>query len=380
MSTPVIPNLKSLGSSRLAASVRGIGASSQPSNAPDGDLEAKDKIVQQTDQDATISRLSAVELGYLSDSFAKDFARDKVQRKLPIINRGTYVRTTAIDSLVQKFIAADPGRTKQIISLGAGSDTRYFRLISSNPGLSLIYHELDFASNTRPKIESVKRLMGPRFPHLTNFTLSEQSTALYSQNYNIHPIDLRTLQDPKESKTAVARLHNVDTSLPTLILSECCLIYLPPTDADAVVRYFSSYLFPPSTPLGFIIYEPINPNDSFGRVMVQNLASRGIVLQTLKKYASLLRQRERLRIMGFRDGQGAADVDFIWETWTSEQEKYRVANLEMLDEVEEWRLLAQHYCVAWGWRDGQADSERGGESIFARWKEGIVAQSIEDQI
>ncbi|KAK4925165.1 hypothetical protein LTR28_012281, partial [Elasticomyces elasticus] len=72
---------------------------------------------------------------------------------------------------------------------------------------------------------------------------------------------------------------------------------------------------------------------------------------TLKKYSTLQAQRERLKLAGFSTGQGARDVDRIWTEWIGEKEKERVAGLEMLDEVEEWKLLARHYCVAWGWRD-----------------------------
>ncbi|KAJ5167136.1 uncharacterized protein N7482_005917 [Penicillium canariense] len=86
--------------------------------------------------------------------------------------------------------------------------------------------------------------------------------------------------------------------------------------------------------------------------MVSNLAARGIQLQTLNKYASLEAQRARFLEHGFKTGQAAADIDFIWEHWIDEEEKDRVASLEMLDEMEEWRLLAQHYCISWGWRDG----------------------------
>ena len=39
----------------------------------------------------------------------------------------------------------------------------------------------------------------------------------------------------------------------------------------------------------------------------------------------------------------------------SSQEKERLAKLEILDEVEEWELLARHYCVVWGWRNGDAN-------------------------
>lgn len=53
---------------------------------------SKDKIIQGTDQDASVSRLSAVEVGYLSDPFAKAFVpseSDRWVRRFPIINRGT---------------------------------------------------------------------------------------------------------------------------------------------------------------------------------------------------------------------------------------------------------------------------------------------------
>lgn len=54
----------------------------------DSTPEAKDRVVQQTDQDARQSRLSAVETGYLQDPFAKIFVNGAAQRKLPLINRG----------------------------------------------------------------------------------------------------------------------------------------------------------------------------------------------------------------------------------------------------------------------------------------------------
>jgi [phosphatase 2A protein]-leucine-carboxy methyltransferase len=116
--------------------------------------------------------------------------------------------------------------------------------------------------------------------------------------------------------------------------------------------------------------------------MVSNLLARGIVLQTLKKYASLTRQRERLKVRGFSGGQQAADVDFLWEVWVGGGEKERVKRLEMLDELEEWRLLARHYCVAWGWRgtglierEGEGGEIRDGD--FGGWRL-LESQSVEE--
>ena len=206
-------------------------------------------------------------------------------------------------------------------------------------------------------------------------TISESGDALHSPWYHIHPVDLRSLAslrdgDEKSDKTSRDILQRtVDTTLPTLLISECCLVYLPPDEADGVVHYFTDTLFSSSsssssssngTSLGLIVYEPIRPYDSFGRVMISNLSKRGIHMQTIRRYESLGAQRQRLRDQGFDRGQGASDIDFIWERWVSEEEKERVAGLEMLDEVEEWRLLARHYCVAWGWRGHDSDSSFDG--------------------
>lgn len=245
----------------------------------------------------------------------------------------------------------DQTHKKQIISLGAGSDTRVFRLLASRQPSDLVYHELDFAVNTTAKIHAIRST--PRLQKALGIdsssqdvNVSEAGDSLHSPFYHIHPLDLRSLS----SSAPLDILPGVDTTLPTLLISECCLIYLSPTEAAEVVSFFTERLFP-TTPLGLVLYEPIRPDDAFGRTMVSNLATRGIQLQTLHKYATLKAQRTRLHEQGFVTGQAVADIDFLWERWVDEQEKERVSRLEMLDEMEEWQLLARHYCIAWGWRD-----------------------------
>lgn len=203
-------------------------------------------------------------------------------------------------------------------------------------------------------------------------TISEAGDALHSPSYHVHPVDLRSLSTNSDPSTI---LPGVERGLPTLLVSECCLIYLSPSEAAQVVTFFTQHLFRPgsgnnesdmgpSAPLGLVLYEPIRPDDAFGRTMVSNLATRGIQLQTLHKYASLEAQRCRLKEQGFGDSQAAADIEFIWKHWVSEEEKERVSGLEMLDEMEEWQLLARHYCIAWGWRDGNDTSAFSGWTSF----------------
>ncbi|KAI5291405.1 carboxy methyl transferase for protein phosphatase 2A [Ascosphaera aggregata] len=367
MAAPSIPNLNTL---RQGKSLGRGGRGRDRGRGREGFLSrrgaatvSKDQVVQQTDNDASISRLSAVELGYFDDPFSRALCPNAVNiRRQPIINRGTYARSSAIDILVDRFLDSDPNTRKQIISLGAGSDTRPFRIFSKRPREDVLYHELDFAANTIKKIRYIVSVpiltRGLGFQDWNDLIISETRDALHSSHYHIHPIDLRQLSP----STPATHLKGVEPGLPTLLLSECCLIYLPPQEADDVLAYFTQALFPSTTPLSFILYEPTNPHDAFGKTMVANLATRGIILETIGKYDSLGSERKRLLDNGLTSGQGAANIDFLWERWIIQREKDRVAGIEMLDELEEWKLLSQHYCVAWGWREPE-DSH-----LFQSWR------------
>ena len=49
---------------------------------------SSDNAIQGTDNDAAVSRLSVVDLGYLDDPYAPCFVSGQATRRLPIINRG----------------------------------------------------------------------------------------------------------------------------------------------------------------------------------------------------------------------------------------------------------------------------------------------------
>lgn len=358
-----------LGSDRISELLRRRGPRSDTAasrTAPDP-AEA-DRIVQRTDDDAAQARLSAVRAGYLEDEFASQLVPNEHQMpaRFPIINRGTYLRTTAIDRLVHAFLdQGSPASRKQIISLGAGSDTRFFRLASSGRAKNVLYHELDFPEVTRKKVHIIGNspTLFESLDQVPNdLKVDREAGSIYSSTYNLHPLDLRTVKpqissaDGHDGRTVVGMMTNVDLTIETLIISECCLIYFTPEQADNVVKYFTFDLFPPETPLMFAIYEPIRGDDAFGKVMTQNLAARGIVLRTLEKYATLEAQKTRLRLLGLTTAQNAVDINEVLRDWIPDVEKARLSKLEMLDEVEEWELLASHYCIAWGCRGIEIDS------------------------
>lgn len=66
----------------------------------------------------------------------------------------------------------------------------------------------------------------------------------------------------------------VDPSIPTLLLSECVLVYLKPEESRSILTFFKDHF---KGDLAFLNYEMINPNDPFGRTMLENLEVRGLI-------------------------------------------------------------------------------------------------------
>jgi [phosphatase 2A protein]-leucine-carboxy methyltransferase len=81
--------------------------------------------------------------------------------------------------------------------------------------------------------------------------------------------------------------------------------------------------------------------------MVSNLAARGIRMPTLEVYKEPKDQEDRLRAAGW-EVCCAYTVERTWEEFVLQEDQQRVDSLEGLDEVEEWKLLAGHYVIAWG--------------------------------
>ncbi|KAL5120782.1 carboxy methyl transferase for protein phosphatase 2A [Pleosporales sp. CAS-2024a] len=361
-----IPNLQTLLGARRGGGLRGRARGAGRLAGPGaGSEHVSDNAVRATDQDAAASRVSCVELGYLHDPYAKLFATQPATRRLPLLNRGSYVRTSAIDRLVTKFILTQPASAKQIVSLGAGTDTRFFRLTDAYPNLHLRYHEIDFPSNTMAKIASIQQ---QPLLHRKLRKAPRDATSYHSETYNIHALDLRSLASFPDAPSR-PDIPNLDPTIPTLILSEMCLAYLQPSTVQSIISTFLGHYLQPTTPASLVLYEPILPQDAFGKIMISNLKMRNIHLHTLVAYPELADQRARLKGYGLDTASEAEDTSHIWRHWISDEEKERVAGLEFLDELEELELLLRHYCVAWGWRDGTSD-------IFSKAWVDIGKQSV----
>jgi len=61
----------------------------------------------------------------------------------------------------------------------------------------------------------------------------------------------------------------LQVDLPTIFISECCLIYMDIEHASSLLTWASQTF---QGGVGVILYEPIGGHDAFGRMMVRNLA------------------------------------------------------------------------------------------------------------
>lgn len=245
--------------------------------------------------------------------------------------------------MIQAFLSHNGTSLKQIISLGAGTDTRPLHMLQRPGAENIIYHELDFEPTCRRKLAITQS--SPDLRHIfRDFSIHNNGSwgaePCRGGSYHCHALDLRSL-----TKSVTALPSSIRSDVPTLLLSECCLCYLTQHDSENVLRFFTSKI----PTIAALLYEPMPLDDAFGNMMISNLKARQIHMPSLDKYKNQQGQVSRLRESGF-DSTGYATIENAWDTWVDQRERERVDRLEGLDEVEEWKLLAAHYIVVWGTR------------------------------
>ncbi|KAF5326055.1 hypothetical protein D9611_000286 [Ephemerocybe angulata] len=321
-----------------------------------------DAPIRATDNDAALARLSAVKKNYLQDAFVKDLVpRAHLQpSRPPLINIGTYVRSHAIDLLVGEWLqmAKASGTKVQIVSLGAGSDTRFWR-IETGPAKDELakYIEIDFTEVTTKKAMAIRKSkqMNSALGDPEKVQVAGGGTGLRSPKYHLIPADLRA--PPTDSLGPVLTAGEsteggplLSPSLPTLIIFECVLAYMSPEASARLLRWFVDYS---STGpegggiLGCLVYEMFNLHDAFGRVMVSNLQARYVSIPGAEPFTTLESLSKRLTDEGFSAAR-ALTLREIRRAYIEQSELERISKLEFLDETEELDLVLEHYAISWG--------------------------------
>ena len=298
------------------------------------------EMLAATADHAARGKQAAVAEGYWSDGFVRCLTRGAFDSSPgPLINRGQYARVAAIASAMEQFLAATAaaGEPAQIVSLGAGFDTCFWQLHAAGAAPNL-YVELDQDEIVRRKcslIASQPALLAALPEGAACVT--RDGIASGASGYRLLACDLN---DVAQLEGALSRA-GWSAEQPTLLVAECVLVYMVPEAARAVLDFFGALC----RRAVLIAYEMAHPDDAFGRQMLDNLRRRGCPLLSLPAVPDGAAQEERLRACGW-DRAEAMEMLSYFDEVIAPCERQRVCRLAMLDELEEWRLLLSHYCVA----------------------------------
>ncbi|PCH35558.1 leucine carboxyl methyltransferase [Wolfiporia cocos MD-104 SS10] len=311
-----------------------------PSRYPSSDTShtEPDAAVRQTDTDAALARLSAVQKGYLSDPFIRHLVpRAHLQpARPPLINVGTYVRSEGIDALVGRFLAL------------AEQERVPCQITSARMEWLKAYFELDFPEVTMKKAMAIRksRELSVVLGKPEDLSLANGGAALHAPTYHLLPADIR--RPPAEALAPLIPL--LSPAHPTLLLFECVLVYMTPAASSALTQWFVDYFAAAHEGcgvLGGIVYEMFGLDDPFGKVMRANLQARNVSLPGVDPYPTQESLPERFLSHGFEFAKALTLRD-IRRSYIDEAQQERISQLELLDEIEELELVLAHYAMTWG--------------------------------
>ncbi|XP_048883425.1 tRNA wybutosine-synthesizing protein 4 isoform X2 [Brienomyrus brachyistius] len=296
-----------------------------------------DTAVQGTNDSSVVSKLSATTQGYFHDSFLKSFV-SKASRRAPLINRGYYVRWKAVDHSVKQFLhITEQCPKRQVLSLGAGFDSLYFRLHAEGALSAAVVFEVDFPEVVQRKAALISNTDLLK-ESLGDWSLSQPADTVLvsSSQYRLLGVDMRS---ETEMEAALSRA-GVEWSCPTLLLSEVVLTYMDTERSDAMISW-AARLFPQSL---FVMYEQICPHDPFGRVMQDHFLKLNSALHALIRYPDPAAQTLRFLDRGWEHCV-CMDMNHFYLDLVPEKERNRVESLEPFDEFEEWHQKCSHYFI-----------------------------------
>ena len=319
----------------------------------------EDMKIQSTANDALTSKYSSCSLGYFQDPFIKPLVDQnfpstsgRAGRKPPIINRGYYGRVQSIQTIIDAFLDATRDCDRQIVSLGCGFDTNSVRIISQNlPKLSI--YEVDFSTILSRKVDMFLKQpaicevlltdegeISSDVPTITSpRPVRRKETYATQYGYKLGSLHLISVDIREEGALCTALLGSgANPTAPTLVITECVLVYL---EQDKVLSLTQSIAqcFNESA---WVSYDMINPHDMFGKTMLRNLTAARHKVPGFTQFPTLDAHKERYLSTGWNDVRSVTMLR-AFNLFVSAEEKHRIARLEMLDEIEEWELIMQHY-------------------------------------
>ncbi|KAK7488705.1 hypothetical protein BaRGS_00020002 [Batillaria attramentaria] len=293
----------------------------------------RETAVQGTNDNSIVSKCSMSAAGYFPDHFLQHFVA-KHSKRAPLINRGYYLRAVSIDQVLRNFLAQSPGCKKQIISLGAGFDSSYFRLKADRLLQDASFYEVDFPEVVKKKhaiIQGHEELFS-----LLQFSGQDDKILppieISSLDYFLLGVDLTQLN----TLEAALRLCGADFDTQTLLLSECVMTYMTRRCSSALVKWAGETF----QDAFFVMFEQINPDDAFGLFMRNHFHTVGSPLKCIASFPTLDSQNKRFLGLGWQVCK-SYDLNEIYRHILSPEERARIETLDPFDEYEEFNLKLQ---------------------------------------
>jgi len=320
------------------------------------EIDGTDRAIILTADDAISAKQATVDAGYYSDPFLSAFASSAVgfsgssqnpiiRKKYhqPLIKRGTHARVSCIDRGIRAFLELKHTETPQVVILGAGLDTTFFRCFSgmlSNMTLNGIrWYEVDHPTVIKSKATTILHLTQTSMPH----TRIEQASSLgylvsmEGSNFTCFMVghDLRQVG-------ILDGLHAFEKNAPTLFVLECVAMYLPAARSKSLFETIGQQCSKSCV----LLYDPILGDSPFGRVMEDHLSRA----EVLTPQSSMVQTRtisihlKKLIGCGFRVAVGC-DMWDAYQSVVSSEQRQQANKCEILDEIEEWMMIMRQYCL-----------------------------------
>ncbi|KFW00858.1 Leucine carboxyl methyltransferase 2, partial [Fulmarus glacialis] len=224
----------------------------------------------------------------------------------------------------------------QILSLGAGFDSLYFRLKDMGLLHHTVVYEVDFPNVACQKATLIRRMQ--ELSALVGGTGGEGLgvIAFSGEDYKLLGVDLSELSELERALEEAG----LDNEIPTLFIAEVALTYMENSRSDALIQWAAEHF----SQACFLLYEQMHPEDAFGRVMQQHFSQLNSALHSLAQYPDCEAQQRRFFEKGWTECS-VMDMNEFFTCCTPEDEQQRVQALEPFDEYEEWHLKCSHYFV-----------------------------------
>ncbi|XP_055340027.1 leucine carboxyl methyltransferase 1-like [Paramacrobiotus metropolitanus] len=312
-----------------------------------------DEHIMLTNEEATLCKLDAIKMGYWKDPYLPQFVHGSFrhERKAPDMYKGYYARVKCVERLVLDFVHAVIKDNKaeipvvQIVNLGAGYDTLYWRLKSNEKLCNQVrikVVDLDLLPVTIKKYHAIKT-----HKQLSSLLTGEWKEGelpqgeLHTGDYDLISADIRDTLNIERKLMAACKL---DPKRPTLFIAECVLIYMNTGSTKQLLTWIAETF----ETACFINYEQVNMSDNFGQIMYNSLKEQGCVLADADSCKSLKFHEERFVKTGWTKAS-AADMNAMCSS-LPRAEIERIDRIAMIDEPDVLQQLFNHYCIAWAYK------------------------------